>query len=235
MSNFIKNLPVYRPDGQPAYAWVQIPTMVLAGDNVTINGDVYTFGVDFFGQSAAQALRSLVNAVRANQNDASEVAPTNTSFFRSYCSEFSGKYCVLFATSPGTAGNAFTLATSAPSRLVISGANFVGGLAGTSLPVTSTTVPSGSALTDASGTITSGGVAQLLMAANASRKYLLVQNQSNDPLWINFDGTDAVAGQPSLQIPANGGSYERAAGFVPTGAISIIGATTGDAFTTKQA
>lgn len=72
------------------------------------------------------------------------------------------------------------------------------------------------------------------MAANPFRSYLFIQNLSQAPLYIDFDGTTAVAGQPSTMIPAGGSLTASAEDFCPTGAISIIGATTGQAFVAKE-
>ncbi len=87
-------------------------------------------------------------------------------------------------------------------------------------------------LTDISGTITTGGTAQTLAAANANRKYLLIQNNSSAALWFNFTAT-AVTSEPSLQL-AVGGSFVMETGLISTEAISIIGATTGQAFSAKE-
>ncbi len=95
-------------------------------------------------------------------------------------------------------------------------------------------IPGGS-LYDRSGTITSGGTAQQLAAANGGRQYLLIQNNSSADLWVNF-GTTAVVGQPSIKI-ASGGAIEYSAhgtGVVPTALVSIIGGTTSQAFTAKE-
>lgn len=92
--------------------------------------------------------------------------------------------------------------------------------------------PSQGPLTDKSGTITSGGVAQTLAAANTARKYIIIQNNSVESLWINFT-TTAVQTQPSIQLLPNG-SYVMEASFVSTELISIIGATTGSAFSAKE-
>jgi hypothetical protein len=94
-------------------------------------------------------------------------------------------------------------------------------------------VPSG-ALTDKSGTITAGGTAQVAAAANSSRKYLFLQNPTGAPgsLWFSTTAT-AVAASPSVEL-VPGASYETGS-FVPTGAVSIIGATTGQAFTGREA
>jgi hypothetical protein len=90
----------------------------------------------------------------------------------------------------------------------------------------------GSSLVDHSGTITSGGTQQTLMAANPTRRYLLIENLSSGDLWFNFT-TNAIVGQPSLQLPA-GASYDMSGDFVSTERVSIIGATTGQAFATRE-
>lgn len=95
-------------------------------------------------------------------------------------------------------------------------------------------------LTDRSGTITSGGTAQTIAALNASRKYFFIQNLSTDTLWINF-GVAAVVGWPSMALPpatsstsGNGGTLEYTGSFIPSGLVSVLGATTGDAFAAKE-
>lgn len=97
------------------------------------------------------------------------------------------------------------------------------------------------ALTNRSGTITTGGAAQQLAAANANRRYLIVQNHSTGVLWLEFGGT-AVVGQPSLALSAcavandgTGGALVFEGSFVPTGSVSILGATTGQAFSSREA
>lgn len=86
--------------------------------------------------------------------------------------------------------------------------------------------------TDRSGTITVGGASQQVMAANADRKYLLFVNSSDEIQWINFGG-DAVATQPSIPIQPQG-SFVMESGFINTGALHVIGATTGKIFTAKE-
>lgn len=99
---------------------------------------------------------------------------------------------------------------------------------GTPLPITAQGTP-----TDRSSTLTTGGTAQQLAAANTSRKYLLVQNQSSGYLYIRFTGT-ATQDQTSLRIES-GGSYENPPHYCPTSAVSIIGATTGQAWHSVEA
>lgn len=89
--------------------------------------------------------------------------------------------------------------------------------------------------TNRSGTITTGGVSQTLMAANASRKAWTVQNRSTGNLYINFTAAasaSATGGSIELQP---GDAYSEAGDFVSTEAITILGATTGQAFTAKEA
>lgn len=87
-------------------------------------------------------------------------------------------------------------------------------------------------LTNRSGTITTGGTAQQLMASNANRKGFSVQNLSAGDLWFNALGT-AAATQPSMKL-VSGAYFETPAGYGATGAVSIFGATTGQAFTARE-
>lgn len=97
---------------------------------------------------------------------------------------------------------------------------------------TVTGAPVRGSLTNRSGTITLGGTAQTLAAANTSRSYLLVQNISAENLWINFT-TAAVADQPSFKI-VPGDTFFMESSFLSTELISIIGATTGSKFVSKE-
>lgn len=87
-------------------------------------------------------------------------------------------------------------------------------------------------LINRSGTITSGGTAQTAAASNAGRKGFSVQNVSGGDLWWSTLAT-AIQGQPSHKLPPNA-LYETPLHAVPTGAISIIGGTTGQAFTMRE-
>lgn len=89
------------------------------------------------------------------------------------------------------------------------------------------TLPAG---TDRSGSITTGGTAQQLAAANAARKSLTIQNISDADLWVNeIGGTAAADTSGSWKVPA-GSVFS-----VSTNrAISIIGATTGKKFTATE-
>lgn len=105
------------------------------------------------------------------------------------------------------------------------GATFTGDINAT--PTTSI------ALTDKSGSITTGGTAQTLAAAKVNRVYLKITNISNDTLWWNETST-AVLDSPSQPIyPTQSEIF--GPGNVPPGAISIIGATTGQKWVAKEA
>ncbi|MEH3038222.1 MAG: hypothetical protein PGN23_17275 [Sphingomonas adhaesiva] len=85
---------------------------------------------------------------------------------------------------------------------------------------------------DRSGTIASGGTAQVLAPAQATRRGFFVQNLSSGDLWISSVGT-AAADQPALRI-APGQLYEAPAHGVPAGAISLFGATSGQSFAARE-
>lgn len=120
-------------------------------------------------------------------------------------------------------GQRTTGVVDSQGRLLIS----TGGAGGGSITVTSAALKAG---TSRSGTITTGGTAQQLAAANSSRTILSVQNISSGDLWINEDGSVAVVN--------TAGSYKLfpgATAYIQTNeAVSIIGATTGQAFTATE-
>ena len=100
---------------------------------------------------------------------------------------------------------------------------------GGSVPVT----PTKGTLTDRSGILAAANVAQTIANANANRKYFIFENQSSGNLWINFTAT-AVEDEPSIMIVPTG-SMVMEAGFISTEAISVIGATMGQAWSAKEA
>jgi hypothetical protein len=98
--------------------------------------------------------------------------------------------------------------------------------------------------TDRSGVIAAGAVAQQIAAANTARHYFMIQNpsaialaaagiSSTESLWVNF-GAASVEGQPSIELPPGNG-FIMETGFINTGLISVIAATTGHPFTAKEA
>jgi hypothetical protein len=89
-----------------------------------------------------------------------------------------------------------------------------------------TTIQKGSVVqTDT--TITLGGTQQTALALNANRTGFEVINNSTTPIYINFSGLATIN---SLEIQPNS-SYSRYTGKIPTNAISVLGATTGQQIT----
>lgn len=98
------------------------------------------------------------------------------------------------------------------------------------LPVINT---AGAVASDGSGTLATGGSAQTLFGGIVPSNGFLVQNNSSAALWLS-DAGNASAGGASIQIAANGGIFATPSGYKPAGAVSIFGATTGQAFAGRQ-
>jgi hypothetical protein len=104
------------------------------------------------------------------------------------------------------------------------------------LPVGASAQLAGQTTTDCSGTITTGGTAQTLLATSSTRRGFVIMNLSTDKLCFSFAGTAVCDGAGSYSLnPAITGATGAAGGsFVaPYGmfnAVSIVGATTGDKF-----
>lgn len=87
------------------------------------------------------------------------------------------------------------------------------------------------ALVNRSGTIAVGSSAQQFAAANPSRQVLRFQNQSNATLWVRDDGAAATMDHNSIQV-LSGALYEPVA--ISSLMLSVIGATTGQAFSAQE-
>lgn len=87
-------------------------------------------------------------------------------------------------------------------------------------------------LTDSSGTIATGGTSQAAANADTSRRYLQIANpDTSRDLYFNTTGAAAIATAGSTMLgPGACVIWEVA---VPTGAVWIIGAVTGQPFTVK--
>ena len=83
--------------------------------------------------------------------------------------------------------------------------------------------------TDRSSTITTGGAAQVAMAALATRKAYFFQNISSESMWGSFTGTAAPSTVGSFEIVPKG--VIRSTTTCETTALSIYGATTGQKYT----
>jgi hypothetical protein len=91
----------------------------------------------------------------------------------------------------------------------------------------------GAAASDGSGTVATGGSAQTLFGGIAPANGFLVQNNSSAVLWVSDAGTAAADGA-SIQVLANGGIFATPSGYKPAGAVSLFGATTGQAFAARR-
>ena len=98
------------------------------------------------------------------------------------------------------------------------------------LPVINT---AGNVAGDGSGTVATGGSAQMLFGGIVPVNGFLVQNNSSNALWISDVGM-ASAGGASLQLAANGGLFTTPSGYKPAGAVSLYGGTTGQAFAARR-
>ena len=140
------------------------------------------------------------------------------------------------ATSDGAAASLIALVKRLLGKLPPLGGATVGG----SLPVTiasdqptlATDTVVRSATTSRSGTIATGGTPQQLMAANAARRGFALQNNSSADLFLNALGAASNDGQ-SLRVPS-GAFYESSVHHVGVGAVSILGATAGQAFYARE-
>lgn len=89
------------------------------------------------------------------------------------------------------------------------------------------TWPVGLQRSGAAGSITTGGVAQTVDAADTKRRYYYFQNTSDEVMRLRDDGGTASATAGKMIWP--GSAYESGA-VCPTSAISLYGATTGKTF-----
>lgn len=86
-------------------------------------------------------------------------------------------------------------------------------------------------MADYSGSITSGGTAQVAAPADASRATIYIAAPQDEDLWVSFGGT-AVNDSPSIYVPAGGTlDYDQRHRSLITQAVSVRGATTGKKFT----
>lgn len=90
-------------------------------------------------------------------------------------------------------------------------------------------------LTERSGSMTTGGTSKQMMAANASRKYLIIHNPSTiagqniaalEPLFIRFGAVAAGVNNGTAFELGSGGYFIQENAFVGTDAIQVNAATT---------
>lgn len=83
--------------------------------------------------------------------------------------------------------------------------------------------------TNRSGSITTGGASQTVAALNANRGHLIIQNISDEDLWMSEFGPAEIDSPGSYRIAPG-----LAARVLTRNAVTIIGATTGSKFTSTE-
>lgn len=108
------------------------------------------------------------------------------------------------------------------------------GSAGTSQYVISEGIKG--ALTDASGSITTGGTSQQVYAANSSRIYLYIANpeDATETLYVNIGASASTTARNSYELPPGADLPFDSSGFIPSGAVNVVAATTGSKFIAKE-
>lgn len=91
------------------------------------------------------------------------------------------------------------------------------------------------ALTDGSGTVTTGGTSQQVFAANTARLFLSCQNPvtATETLFVNIGAAASTTGG-SFEIAPGAYREFTGAGLIPSGTINITAATSGHRFVCKQ-
>jgi len=129
------------------------------------------------------------------------------------------------STQSDVAGNLVPVHT--PAAMVGGVATPVGPTA--PLPVVNTAA---AAAVDGSGTVVTGGTAQLLFAGVVPSNGYLVANNSSETLYVSDVGV-ASPGGASIPVAA-GAVFMTPSGYNPAGAVSLWGSTTGQAFAARS-
>jgi hypothetical protein len=81
------------------------------------------------------------------------------------------------------------------------------------------TFDEGRSVVNQSGTIATGGTAQLLLAANTDRRWFFFQNTSNDDMYLGFGYTPTTTNGIFV---AKSGTIFQLSDFVPTDAVFVF-------------
>jgi len=231
----------YYSMGAPYVKSIDFSTVTSFTGNVVVGSSTYVFDTDFGWTprspivkiSAGDVANSFADCVNGFYGDTTPSVTQNPS---AYARCF-GTKVYLIGRLPN---DNFTLTSTMTGETIATVSNgsaititTTGGLTDTQLrasavPVSTTEIV-GSTWTSASGTITTGGAAQVLVAASATRKGFIFQNTSDTDMWIGL-GVAAVASQPCLKILADE-KIAFSGPDAPVTAINLYGATTGKTFT----
>jgi hypothetical protein len=88
---------------------------------------------------------------------------------------------------------------------------------------------------DGSTTVTAGGTAQTLFGGIVPPNGFAIYNpDATNDVWVSDSTTAAANGPGSIRVVANGGGYETPPGYKPAGAVSVLGAMTGQKITARR-
>lgn len=126
-------LPRYLDSGLPATASVTFLKVPTPGKKIVVNGTEFIYGTDFLcrGFNTADVAQAFCRAVNGEPEEFGSTHFKSNPFW-GIAAMYFGNKVFLWALSPGTAGNAYTLSTDESSTITVSGATFSGGSAGTS-------------------------------------------------------------------------------------------------------
>lgn len=122
------------------------------------------------------------------------------------------------------------ISRAAGAVVLVPNSNGIASPPSVSNPLVVGAVPQSVTFNSCGGTIAASNVPQLLVAANTSRHYLVVDNPTGDAMAVGL--TSSVTASTGLPMFAGGGGYEWAS-VTPTNAIYIIG-TAGDSYVCWQ-
>lgn len=141
-------------------------------------------------------------------------------------------------------GNGSVIATETISAQEFQRVKLVTGASGTdggnvtpANPLPTQPIPFSGGLTDRSGTTSNvAGTSTQAMAANSSRRYLLVQNpvDAAETLYVNVGAPASAVSNNSVEL-SPGASMIFEAGYVPVGAVFVATATASLPFIAKEA
>jgi len=226
------------------YQSVSIMLTSIGTGNV-INFQVSNDNVNWFN-AAAMPGGDLVNILTSTATSVGTyTTQINSRYFRVFVSTFGSgtitatAYFKIFGNSPSSVGGYVSA-----QLLDSTGASVTLGqkLSASSLPMVLASDQSAVPVKAASGTLTDNSgttsatvsTSTQVMAANAARRYLIVQNPSTNTatIWINFTSAASV-GQPSFQL-LPGSVFVQESNFVSTEAVNILSSVASVPFTAKQ-
>ena len=214
-----------------ANAGTNLNTSALSTSANQTNASQKTQIVDGAGAVIASTSNNLnVQCANCSGSGASAVDGASFTVGTSVFAPIGGQYTSGGATACVTTKQCLAGMTSAREVMVSDAALLAA--AATPLP----SMPVNKTPTACGGTISTGGTAQNAFTAQTTLQGFVLMNLSIDPMWMSFTGTAAIGGaNDSFLLPAgsstiSGGSFAAPGGFGTNHALSVIAATTSDAY-----